>query len=65
VDPIYYKTLDVGRGQYGVELLLNNVKERDFGLYTCVASNHLGKDYRSAFLIRDRAVKSHNDGKIT
>ncbi|XP_032240709.1 fibroblast growth factor receptor-like 1 [Nematostella vectensis] len=54
IDPIHYKTIPVGGDsqESGVELRLENLTEREFGLYTCVVSNHLGRDYRSAFLWR-------------
>ncbi|XP_031562084.1 fibroblast growth factor receptor-like 1 [Actinia tenebrosa] len=63
IDPIHYRTLKVEKGKYGVELQLNNVQEKDFGLYTCVASNHLGRDYRSAFLLKNK-VKTRNEDEI-
>lgn len=63
INPMHYRTLKVGKGRYGVELQLNNVQEKEFGLYTCVASNHLGRDYRSAFLLRNK-VKTRTEGKI-
>ncbi|KAL9983806.1 hypothetical protein ACROYT_G006036 [Oculina patagonica] len=49
IDPHYYKTIQV-KDNYGVELRITNVTEDDFGLYTCFVSNHIGKDYNSAFL---------------
>ena len=49
IDPHYYKTIQDG-GNYGVELRFPNVTEDDLGLYTCFVSNHIGKDYKSAFL---------------
>ena len=49
IDPHYYKTIRV-KDHYGVELRITNVTEDDFGLYTCFVSNHIGKDYNSAFL---------------
>ena len=51
IDPHYYKTIRV-KDHYGVELRITNVTEDDFGLYTCFVSNHIGKDYNSAFLSR-------------
>ena len=51
IDPHYYKTIQDGEN-YGVELRITNVTEDDFGLYTCFVSNHIGKDYNSAFLSR-------------
>ena len=49
IDPHYYKTIQV-KDHYAVELRITNVTEDDFGLYTCFVSNHIGKDYNSAFL---------------
>ena len=49
IDPHYYKTIRV-KDNYGVELRITNVTEDAFGLYTCFVSNHIGKDYNSAFL---------------
>ena len=51
IDRHYYKTIRV-KDHYGVELRITNVTEDDFGLYTCFVSNHIGKDYNSAFLSR-------------
>ena len=51
IESSYYTTIQVGKN-YGVELRINNVTEDDFGLYTCFVSNHIGKDYNSAFLSR-------------
>ena len=51
IDPHYYKTIQVAE-HYGVMLKMTNVSENDFGLYTCVVSNAIGKDYNSAFLSR-------------
>ena len=51
MDPYYYKTVRV-KNNYGVELNIVNVIEDDFGLYTCLVSNHIGDDFRSAFLIK-------------
>lgn len=51
IDPTYYTTIQDGQN-YGVELRITNVTEDDFGLYTCVVSNHIGKDHSSAFLSR-------------
>ena len=52
IDPHYYKAIRV-KGHYGVELRITNVTEDDFGLYTCLVSNHNGKDYNSAFLSKE------------
>lgn len=49
VDPVQYETVHV-EGKYGVKVNIRNVTSKDFGLYTCYVSNHLGSDYRSAFL---------------
>lgn len=49
VDPVQYETVHV-EGKYGVKVNIRNVTLKDFGLYTCYVSNHLGSDYRSAFL---------------
>ena len=49
IDPHSYKFLRV-KDRYGAELRITNVTEDDFGLYTCFVTNHIGKDYNSAFL---------------
>jgi len=49
VDPVQYETVHVA-GKYGVKVNIRNATPKDFGLYTCYVSNHLGSDYRSAFL---------------
>ena len=51
IDPYYYETVTV-RKNYGVEVTIVNVTEDDFGLYTCSVSNHIGRDFRSAYLIK-------------
>ena len=38
------------QGKYGGRVLLTNVTKEDEGLYTCLISNHFGKEWRSAFL---------------
>ncbi|XP_022781622.1 toll-like receptor 6 [Stylophora pistillata] len=50
IDPYYYRTVKV-KSNYGVEVTIVNVTEDDFGLYTCYASNHIGRNFRSAYLI--------------
>ena len=63
IDPTYYTTIQVGQN-YGVELRITNVTEDDFGLYTCFASNHIGKDHSSAFLNRYvKPTRSTKGGK--
>ena len=49
IDLHYYKAIRV-KYHYGVQLRITNVTEDDFGLYTCFVSNHIGKDFNSAFL---------------
>ena len=49
VDPHFYKIIKI-KDHYGVQLRITNVKEDDLGLYTCFVSNHIGTDYKSAFL---------------
>lgn len=49
INPMQYQTVHV-QGQYGVQVTIQNVTNSDLGLYTCYVSNHLGSDYRSAFL---------------
>ncbi|XP_068745538.1 fibroblast growth factor receptor 2-like isoform X2 [Montipora capricornis] len=51
IDSRFYKTVRVGRN-YGVELRLNNITEKDFGLYTCFVGNRVGFASNSAFLSR-------------
>ncbi|KAK3750974.1 hypothetical protein QZH41_009127 [Actinostola sp. cb2023] len=66
IDPLHYSTIDLGnKGQHGVELRLTNVTTKDFGLYTCIASNHLGQDYRSAFLIKTKPMSSEEKTETT
>lgn len=49
VNPRQYETVYVA-GKYGVKVNIRNVTSKELGLYTCYVSNHLGYDYRSAFL---------------
>ena len=49
IKPQYYKIVRV-KQNYGVQVTITNVTEQDFGLYTCLVSNRMGKDYNSAFL---------------
>ena len=60
IDPRYYRSLPL-EDEYGSEVTIFNVTEDDFGLYTCYASNHIGAEYNSAFLIRK--VKPATPGK--
>ena len=52
IDPHSYKIIRV-KDHLGCELTITNVKEDDLGLYTCYVSNHIGKDYSSAFFSKD------------
>ncbi|XP_068709960.1 fibroblast growth factor receptor-like 1 isoform X2 [Montipora foliosa] len=49
VNPTQYETVYV-EGKYGVKVNIPNVTSKDLGMYTCYVSNHLGYDYRNAFL---------------
>lgn len=51
IDPYYYETVQV-KSNFGVEVTIVNVTEDDFGLYTCFVSNHIGRDFRSTYLIK-------------
>ena len=62
VDPVQYETVHVG-GKYGVKVNIKNVTPKDFGLYTCYVSNHLGSDYRSAFLSERKDRWKESEGK--
>ena len=54
INPKYYKSFkEVEDNQYGGRLMLANVTQKDAGLYTCLVSNHIGPNSRSAFLIID------------
>lgn len=63
VDPVQYETVHV-EGKYGVKVNIRNVTLEDFGLYTCYVSNHLGSDYRSAFLSEKTDKWKGSEGKI-
>lgn len=63
VDPVQYETVHV-EGKYGVKVNIRNVTPKDFGLYTCYVSNHLGSDYRSAFLSERTDRWKESEGKI-
>lgn len=65
LSPVHYATIDMdNEHEYGSELHLNSIAEKDFGLYTCIASNHLGMEYRSAFLTQKKKPKtSSTQGK--
>lgn len=63
VNPVQYETVHV-QGKYGVKVNIQNVTPKDLGLYTCYVSNHLGSDYRSAFLSERTKRWTGSDGKI-
>ena len=63
VDPLHYKTVPID-GRYGVQMTIANVSKQDLGLYTCYVSNHLGSEYRSAFLTAKPDKKEIKSGKI-
>ena len=63
VDPVQYETVHV-EGKYGVKVNIRNITPEDFGLYTCYVSNHLGSDYRSAFLSERTDRWKGSEGKI-
>ena len=52
INPQHYHPFHVEKeeGKYGGRVLLTNVTKKDEGMYTCLISNHVGKDWRSAFL---------------
>lgn len=62
VDPVQYETVHVA-GKYGVKVNIKNATPKDFGLYTCYVSNHLGSDYRSAFLSEKTDRWKGSEGK--
>ena len=62
IDPHYYKAIRV-KGHYGAELRITNVTEDDFGLYTCLVSNHIGKNYNSAFLSKEGKPTAYVKGQ--
>ena len=65
IDSHFYKTVRVGR-DYGVELRLNNITEKDFGLYTCFVGNRVGFASNSAFLSRYvTPTQTTKRGKLT
>lgn len=64
VDPVQYQTVHV-QGKYGVKVNIQNVTPKDLGLYTCYVSNHLGSDYRSAFLSERTERWKGSDGMMT
>lgn len=65
VNPRQYETVYVA-GKYGVKVNIRNVTSKELGLYTCYVSNHLGYDYRSAFLSpRNKLWRGSLSGKIT
>ncbi|KAM7431930.1 Fibroblast growth factorreceptor 4 [Porites harrisoni] len=53
INPVQYQTVYV-QGKQGVQVNIPNVTVSDLGLYTCYVSNHLGFDYRSAFLFEKK-----------
>ena len=52
IDLKYYSTIRQRGESYESELKISNVREEDFGLYTCYVSNDIGAEYNSAFLSR-------------
>lgn len=63
VNPVQYETVHI-KGKYGVKVKIQNVTPKDLGLYTCYVSNHLGSDYRSAFLSERTKRWKGSGGKI-
>ncbi|PFX31040.1 Fibroblast growth factor receptor-like 1 [Stylophora pistillata] len=51
IDPHYYKAVQV-KSNYSLMVNIVNVTEDDFGLYICYVRNPMGKDFRSAYLIK-------------
>ena len=62
INPVQYQTVYV-QGKQGVQVNIPNVTVSDLGLYTCYVSNHLGFDYRSAFLFEKKNEWSPSEGK--
>ena len=62
INPVQYQTVYV-QGKQGVQVNIPNVTVSDLGLYTCYVSNHLGSDYRSAFLFEKKNEWSPSEGK--
>lgn len=61
VNPVQYETVPVD-GKYGVKVNIQNVTAKDLGMYTCYVSNHLGFNYRNAFLSeREKVSKGTKD----
>ena len=52
INPQHYHSFHVEKEErkYGEKVLLTNVTKEDEGMYTCLISNHVGKDWKSAFL---------------
>ena len=53
INPKQYRSFKGVDSEYGVRLILTNVTQEDAGLYTCLVSNHIGANSRSAFLFID------------
>lgn len=63
VNPVQYETVPVD-GKYGVKVNIQNVTAKDLGMYTCYVSNHLGFNYRNAFLSEREKVSKGTKGNI-
>ena len=52
INPRHYEAFEVqiSEGKYGGRVLLTNITKEDEGMYTCLISNHVGRDSKSAFL---------------